>query len=86
MCSTATQHLGGCLELVGASWQDAGYADERGFFHACETWAWSTRMLESEEGPTDATTHQCESWEAAINDDDFSCVDFDGLDWNSTPW
>jgi hypothetical protein len=86
MCSSATQHLGGCLELMGANWMDAGYTDAIGFFESCETWAWVTRKLEDEGGPSGATERQCIEWESQIESDGFICDDFDQIDWNTTPW
>ena len=86
MCSTATQHYGGCLSVWGVAWEDAGYADENAFFHACETRAWANRQLESEAGQHGATTDECEEWEAIIDAPDFSCQDWSVLDWNELPW
>ena len=86
MCSTATQHYGGCLSHWGLDWTDAGYEDENGFFHACETRAWANRQLEVDAGQQGATTAECETWEAFIDDPDFSCQDWDSLEWNDVPW
>lgn len=86
MCSTATQHYGGCLTHWGVTWQDAGYRDENAFFHSCETRAWANRQLESDAGFAGATTDECERWEAIIEAPDFSCQDWDELNWNALPW
>ena len=86
MCSSATQHLGGCLELIGANWADAGYPDANAFFDSCETWAWVTRKLEDDEGRSGATEQQCIEWESQIEADDFTCDDFNEIDWSATPW
>ena len=86
MCSTATQHYGGCLDHWGLEWGDAGYSNENAFFHACETRAWANRQLEVEAGYAGATTAECEQWEALIEDPEFSCQDWGDLTWNELPW
>ena len=86
MCSTATQHYGGCLEVWGADWVDAGYADAHEFFHSCETWAWATRQLEAEAGAKGWTSDTCRTWGAAMSHQDFSCDEWGDFDWNGHPW
>ena len=86
MCSTITQHLGGCIEGAAISWDDMGYADARDFFHSCETWAWSTRKIETEEGPQGATEQICDEWNEHISNEAFECSDLELLDWDSLPW
>lgn len=86
MCSAATQHYGGCLDLWGVAWDDAGYSDANAFFHSCETRAWANRQLEVDAGHAGATTDECEGWEAIIDAPDFTCQDWAELDWSGLPW
>ena len=50
MCAAATALYGGCLESWGVEWTSAGYDDEADFTESCETWAWSSRLLEEDAG------------------------------------
>ena len=86
MCSSATQTYGGCLDLWGAEWTDAGYEDAHDFFHSCETWAWSSRQLEADAGERGWTDDTCDQWTNALSEDDFSCTQWNDLDWNGLPW
>lgn len=92
MCSSATQVYGACLSDWGADWSDAGYSDERDYFHACETWAWEFRILEKQAkrdgevsalGNVDAT---CESNEQALETSVNPCDTWSAIEWENVPW
>jgi len=86
MCSTATQHYGGCLANWDLSWPDAGYDDENAFFHSCETRAWTSRQLEKDAGREGSTEQECVELTAFIDEPTFTCDDWLSIDWNSLPW
>ena len=83
MCSTATQHYGGCDWGLGMG-RDAGYSNENASFTPVRRGA--NRQLEVEAGYAGATTAECEQWEALIEDPEFSCQDWGDLTWNDLPW
>ncbi len=92
MCSAATRVYGGCLTHWGAEWADAGFVDEKDYFHSCETWAWEMRMLEKDakrKGHIDSTGHvddACLDSEDALLSDDMRCADWSAIDWGVVPW
>ena len=84
MCAAATTLYGSCLDGWGAAWTDAGYEDEADFLDACETWAWSARLLEDEAGETGRIDATCR--ERTVQYTDGTCEDFLATDWSTLPW
>jgi len=92
MCEAAATLYGGCLTDWGANWEAAGYADERDFLGACETWAWEMSLLEGdavEQGDPTAEgslVRTCRERADAFSEADATCDAYTGIDWNARPW
>jgi len=92
MCSASTRVYGACLEQWEASWEAAGHADARAYFHSCETWAWEMRLLErhaKKEGQsqhTGAVDSVCQQHEADLLESSDPCATWVDFDWENQPW
>lgn len=84
MCRAAADLYGGCLEGWGVEWTSAGYDDEEHFLESCETWAWSTRVLEEDAGESGQIDAICRDRRALFEDGE--CADFTSTDWSALPW
>lgn len=87
MCLAASELYGGCLNDWGVDWTSAGYDDADHFEGACQTWAWTTRMLEAEAeraGQVDAVCRERRDLFTAGECSDFTTVDWSELPWSST--
>ncbi|HCH65195.1 MAG TPA: hypothetical protein DFR83_20490 [Deltaproteobacteria bacterium] len=84
MCEAAANLYGGCLEDWGAEWTSAGYDDEAHFLESCQTWAWSTRLLEADAEESGQINAVCRERQALFTDG--TCTDFTSLDWSALPW
>lgn len=84
MCDAATALYGGCLETWGVEWTSAGYEDEAHFQESCETWAWTSRLLEEDAGKDGQIDRVCRQRRALF--DEGECSDFTGIDWSQLPW
>lgn len=84
MCAAATALYGGCLESWGVEWTSAGYDDEAHFTESCETWAWSSRLLEEDAGKSGEIDAVCR--ERRVLFEEGECSDFTSTDWSTLPW
>lgn len=84
MCAAATDLYGGCLASWDVDWTSAGYDDADHFTESCETWAWTSRLLEEEAGKSGEIDAVCrerrQTFEAG------ECADFTGTNWDALPW
>lgn len=84
MCAAATELYGGCLESWGVEWTSAGYDDAAHFEESCETWAWTTRLLEEEAGRSGEIDALCQERRKLFEDGE--CDDFTDINWSELPW
>lgn len=84
MCAAAMELYGGCLDAWGVDWTSAGYDDDAHFLDSCETWAWTTRLLEEDAGETGQIDAICSERQALFADGE--CADFTEVDWSALPW
>ena len=84
MCAAAARLYGECLDEWGAEWTDAGYRDQADFVDACDTWAWSARLLEDDAGETGRVDATCRTRSKAFSGG--TCDDFTAVDWSRMPW
>jgi hypothetical protein len=84
MCVAAADLYGSCLEAWETDWPAAGYDDRADFLDACETWTWTSRLLEEDADRAGEVDALCrERHELYVSG---TCEDFAGTDWSSVPW
>lgn len=84
MCRAATALYGTCLDEWGLDWSSAGYDDAAHFAESCETWAWTSRLLEADAGEDGAVDRVCRTRRARFEAG--TCEDLTAVDWNGLPW
>ena len=84
MCAAATELYGGCLASWDMEWTSAGYDDATHFTESCETWAWSSRLLEEDAGRSGEIDTVCRERRETFEDGE--CEDFTRIDWSTLPW